>query len=69
MAAALDLPIQAGFAGTDSHQDEPCAARVTEIPSGTVLKFPGLERSRQVDSAQVLVSMRVERNYSDHRFH
>ena len=42
MAAALDLPIQAGFAGTDSHQDEPCAARVTEIPSGNCIKVSRL---------------------------
>ena len=42
MAAALDLPIRAGFAGTDSHQDEPCAARVIEIPSENGIKVSRL---------------------------
>ncbi len=33
MAAALDLPGQCGFAGTDSREGAPGAARVTAFPS------------------------------------
>jgi len=33
MAAALDLPGQSGFAGTDSQEGAPGAARVTAFPS------------------------------------